>query len=192
MLVHCQAGVSRSASVVVAHLMASLGLSYEMAFAMVKGARSVVMPNVGFVRQLKFWETDLGGDLDVLRTGGEIGGTEGDASAVDADGSEAAAAAVANPEAVERYAAWLEAQALAESQVRRTSVVIDAIPGGSDIDLAGGDDEGDGSGGMDAVLDNLEARLRSYSLPTLVWGEMRREPLVFGLFKLRWAAGGSG
>ena len=52
-LVHCNAGVSRSATIVIAYLMASLGLNYDEAFAKVKSIRSCIRPNDGFVRQLK-------------------------------------------------------------------------------------------------------------------------------------------
>ena len=53
MLIHCHAGVSRSAAVVIGHLMLRDCLSYEEAYQRVKEARSVVHPNAGFVRQLQ-------------------------------------------------------------------------------------------------------------------------------------------
>lgn len=52
-LVHCNAGVSRSASVVVGYLMSRDGLSFEEAFANVKRARPSICPNPGFLQQLK-------------------------------------------------------------------------------------------------------------------------------------------
>lgn len=50
--VHCMAGVSRSATMVIAYLMKHRQLTLEQAFAVVKLARPKVDPNVGFVRQL--------------------------------------------------------------------------------------------------------------------------------------------
>ncbi|KAL4635489.1 dual specificity protein phosphatase 19-like [Arapaima gigas] len=52
-LVHCNAGVSRSAAIVVGHLICSEGLTFDDAFALVKKARPVICPNPGFLEQLK-------------------------------------------------------------------------------------------------------------------------------------------
>lgn len=51
-LVHCMAGVSRSASLVVAHVMTVKGWSLERALTHVKAARPCIEPNEGFLRQL--------------------------------------------------------------------------------------------------------------------------------------------
>lgn len=58
-LVHCHAGVSRSASLVVAFIMQTRGLSYDDALALVRECRWCVSPNEGFVRQLRELETVL-------------------------------------------------------------------------------------------------------------------------------------
>jgi len=55
-LVHCQQGISRSASVVIAYLIKNHGMSYEFAFAFVKKYRPCIKPNSGFVKCLKEWE----------------------------------------------------------------------------------------------------------------------------------------
>ncbi|KXZ43410.1 hypothetical protein GPECTOR_91g564 [Gonium pectorale] len=55
-LVHCAAGMSRSATVVIAYLMASERLPYDSAFRDVKTARPCVYPNLGFLFQLWEWE----------------------------------------------------------------------------------------------------------------------------------------
>lgn len=55
-LVHCMQGVSRSASLVVAYVMTSKGLSLADALATVQAARPVVLPNPGFLRQLEQFE----------------------------------------------------------------------------------------------------------------------------------------
>lgn len=55
-LVHCTAGRSRSAAVVVAFFIARLGMSYDEALATVKQARPWVAPNAGFERQLREFE----------------------------------------------------------------------------------------------------------------------------------------
>ncbi|XP_030065576.1 dual specificity protein phosphatase 19 [Microcaecilia unicolor] len=52
-LVHCNAGVSRAASVVIGFLMHTEGLSFAEAFSLVKNARPAVCPNPGFMEQLR-------------------------------------------------------------------------------------------------------------------------------------------
>lgn len=50
--VHCCQGVSRSTSLVIAYLMWRKGQSFEDAFKLVKSARGIANPNVGFACQL--------------------------------------------------------------------------------------------------------------------------------------------
>ncbi|KAH3756249.1 dual specificity protein phosphatase 1 [Pelomyxa schiedti] len=57
-LVHCAAGISRSATVVVMYCMHSLHLNVEEAVTYVKSKRSVISPNVGFLAQLQMHYTD--------------------------------------------------------------------------------------------------------------------------------------
>lgn len=52
-LVHCNAGVSRSASVVIAYLILYQKLSFEDAFESVRKARPCIRPNSGFMVQLR-------------------------------------------------------------------------------------------------------------------------------------------
>eukprot|EP01102_Stenamoeba_stenopodia_P002096 TRINITY_DN11857_c0_g1_i1.p1 TRINITY_DN11857_c0_g1~~TRINITY_DN11857_c0_g1_i1.p1 ORF type:complete len:194 (+),score=39.36 TRINITY_DN11857_c0_g1_i1:159-740(+) len=52
-LVHCNAGVSRSASIVIGYVMKTKQLPYEAAHDLVKQARSQIRPNEGFVKRLK-------------------------------------------------------------------------------------------------------------------------------------------
>lgn len=52
-LVHCAAGISRSASLVLAHLMLKHKWTYEDAYAYVQECRPIIQPNDGFVRALK-------------------------------------------------------------------------------------------------------------------------------------------
>lgn len=52
-LVHCQAGVSRSASVVIGWLMHRRGLCLDAAEAVTRGARHRACPNDGFIAQLR-------------------------------------------------------------------------------------------------------------------------------------------
>jgi len=59
-LVHCNAGVSRSASVVIGYLMKVKRISYAEAFDIVKEKRSKIQPNRGFIEQLQIYEKQLG------------------------------------------------------------------------------------------------------------------------------------
>ena len=49
-LVHCHAGVSRSATMVIAYLMKYHNMEFEQAFHFVKSKRNVIFPNAGFCR----------------------------------------------------------------------------------------------------------------------------------------------
>ena len=55
-LVHCMAGASRSATVVIAYVMWSQKVSFDDAYKMVREKRSCVFPNGGFIDQLKMFE----------------------------------------------------------------------------------------------------------------------------------------
>jgi len=55
-LVHCAAGVSRSATVVIAYLMATTRIDFTTAFWKVKKARGIIYPNQGFIEQLKLFQ----------------------------------------------------------------------------------------------------------------------------------------
>jgi len=57
--VHCMMGKSRSATLVIAYLMKSLNMDYEDAYKFVKSHRKIIFPNLGFVRQLKEFESIL-------------------------------------------------------------------------------------------------------------------------------------
>ena len=54
------AGVSRSASLVIAYLMKENNWKYEESFKFVKSKRSKIFPNLGFTNQLKCYEITLG------------------------------------------------------------------------------------------------------------------------------------
>lgn len=55
-LVHCKMGISRSAATVMAFAMKEYQMSLKEALAHVKGRRSVVNPNDGFIAQLRDYE----------------------------------------------------------------------------------------------------------------------------------------
>ena len=55
-LVHCAAGASRSATIVIAYLMWVKQKGYEEIFKMVKDKRYIIYPNAGFREQLKMFE----------------------------------------------------------------------------------------------------------------------------------------
>jgi len=58
-LVHCQAGVSRSATVVCAYLMRYGGLTFEEALDHTVRCRPCACPNIGFITQLQRFQTQL-------------------------------------------------------------------------------------------------------------------------------------
>ena len=58
-LVHCMAGASRSATIVVAYLMWKEKMKYKDAMDFVKQKRFIIYPNFGFRDQLKKFEEEL-------------------------------------------------------------------------------------------------------------------------------------
>lgn len=58
-LVHCNAGVSRSASVCIAYLMLHRKLTFAAAFSHVKSKRECIRPNDGFFKQLQQMDQPL-------------------------------------------------------------------------------------------------------------------------------------
>lgn len=60
-LVHCQQGVSRSSTLVMAYLMKYEGLTLSQAFTLVRRQRPIVNPNCGFWTQLMDYERKLYG-----------------------------------------------------------------------------------------------------------------------------------
>ncbi|MEL6178970.1 MAG: dual specificity protein phosphatase [Myxococcota bacterium] len=59
LLIHCQAGVSRSATLVTALLMKSGQKTFFEAFSEVRSKRAEVLPNIGFASQLQHFEHAL-------------------------------------------------------------------------------------------------------------------------------------
>lgn len=60
-LVHCHAGISRSATVCIAYLMYKNNDSLEKAFDHVRSRRGVISPNLNFMQQLQEFEKDICG-----------------------------------------------------------------------------------------------------------------------------------
>ncbi len=58
-LVHCMAGVSRSASLVIAYIMAKSRLSMLDAYSLVNHLRSVIEPNGHFLGQIERFRMEL-------------------------------------------------------------------------------------------------------------------------------------
>jgi dual specificity MAP kinase phosphatase len=58
-LVHCYAGISRSAAIVIAYLMQFHSWTYDHCYAHVKSKRKIIAPNINFVGQLMRFETTL-------------------------------------------------------------------------------------------------------------------------------------
>ncbi|KAH8278801.1 hypothetical protein KR018_009757, partial [Drosophila ironensis] len=64
-LIHCVAGVSRSASLCLAYLMKHAGMSLREAYKHVQSIRPQVRPNSGFFQQLRKYEVQLRGTHSV-------------------------------------------------------------------------------------------------------------------------------
>ncbi|XP_051883677.1 dual specificity protein phosphatase 5 [Pristis pectinata] len=58
-LVHCEAGISRSPTICLAYLMKSKQLRLEEAFDYIKERRSTISPNFGFMNQLLHYESEM-------------------------------------------------------------------------------------------------------------------------------------
>jgi len=58
-LIHCRAGISRSATVCIAYLMYAGRLSLDQAHDYLKLRRPLISPNLNFMRQLAEFETSL-------------------------------------------------------------------------------------------------------------------------------------
>ena len=58
-LVHCKAGVSRSATVCIAYLMCCKTMTFEQAFEFVRARRNIISPNISFMQQLIEFESVL-------------------------------------------------------------------------------------------------------------------------------------
>lgn len=75
-LVHCVAGVSRSASLCIVYLIKHTGLSLRQAYFHVKAARPIIHPNPGFWKQMIEYELRLTGrnsvKLRAMEDGGDI------------------------------------------------------------------------------------------------------------------------
>ena len=58
-LIHCQAGISRSPTIVMAYLIEKMGLGWKEAYKFVQDRRSVAGPNFSFFSQLHEYETKV-------------------------------------------------------------------------------------------------------------------------------------
>jgi len=61
--IHCNAGISRSPTIVIAYVMKHLKIDFDHAFKLVKETRSTIKPNAGFLLQLKAYGDSLKNNL---------------------------------------------------------------------------------------------------------------------------------
>lgn len=59
MLVHCEAGISRSPTICMAYIMQTQQLRLEAAFDIIKQRRHVISPNFSFMNQLQQFESEV-------------------------------------------------------------------------------------------------------------------------------------
>ena len=64
-LVHCSAGISRSPMVVAAYLMKRKGMTLRTALGQIVRVRPQVLPNAGFLKQLREMEVELYGSCSL-------------------------------------------------------------------------------------------------------------------------------
>lgn len=57
--IHCSAGVSRSATMVICYLMYKNKITLEESFKLVESKRNIICPNSSFIKQLKEFENEL-------------------------------------------------------------------------------------------------------------------------------------
>ena len=67
-LVHCEMGVSRSATIVIAYLVRYHGLSRNEAYVQIKTRRPKISPNGGFWQQLRVWEHRVANNMTESRS----------------------------------------------------------------------------------------------------------------------------
>ncbi|PRP85384.1 leucine-rich repeat-containing protein [Planoprotostelium fungivorum] len=58
-MVHCAAGISRSATLVISYIMKNQQIRFRDAYSYVRGKRSIVSPNSGFQKQLEIFERKI-------------------------------------------------------------------------------------------------------------------------------------
>ena len=58
-LIHCNAGISRSSAIVLAYLLGIQRMKYEDAYILLKTACPFIRPNIGFVQQLKEYAAEI-------------------------------------------------------------------------------------------------------------------------------------
>jgi hypothetical protein len=79
-LVHCQQGVSRSASLILAYLIRSQAMTLKGAYMHLRQRRPTVKPNANFLRQLIEWEKRSSSSSSVAASASSAGVGGGDAA----------------------------------------------------------------------------------------------------------------
>lgn len=59
-LVHCAAGISRCSTLLIAYMMQKYRMSFDECLSKIQSARQCCQPNMGFVKQLRKFEIELG------------------------------------------------------------------------------------------------------------------------------------
>ena len=58
-LIHCQAGRSRSATILAAYIIKTFGMEVEVVLSLIRNKRSIIEPNKYFVSQLEKYYNEL-------------------------------------------------------------------------------------------------------------------------------------
>jgi len=150
--VHCQHGVSRSATIVIAYTMWRHGLSYDEALDAVRNARPTINPNIGFACALLQWGAAVSAPPTTLQAWAVQHASANDGS---------------TPLAEESLSSAQGGSGLAMRSVLLPASLLPALSGVAPP-LEGEDDSGFDDGAIEACRGEVGAELRRHGLGCVV------------------------